>query len=180
LKLPAINRKTCFTEKEKELVARFFLYASNLPLPIEPQKPVFEVSYLVIAEDILNFWKQAAKNKNPGSGRYSYKFLLICGKPLAKLVAKLAIACFKNSFLPKKLKEAIVIVLDKLGKTPEIYSTLAGYRPISLLPTLVKTITLILAKRVIEAAEKYSLLLIEQIGNRKNRSIELAIRLLAA
>jgi hypothetical protein len=71
-------------------------------------------------------------------------------------------------------------VLNKPEKTLEVYSTPAGYRYISLLPTLAKTMTSILVKRVAEAAEKYGLLPIEQIDKRKNRSIELAIRLLAA
>jgi hypothetical protein len=46
-----------------------------------------------------------------------------------------------------------------------------------LLSALGKVIETAIRKRMAEAAETYRLLLEEQIGNRKGRSIELAIRM---
>ena len=43
--------------------------------------------------------------------------------------------------------------------------TLGGYRPIALLPTVGKVLEAVVARRVIEAAKAYSLLLDKQIGN---------------
>ncbi len=49
-----------------------------------------------------------------------------------------------------------------------MYKTLEGYRPIALLPIIRKVVEAIVAKKVIEAAEAYSLLPTEQIGNREH------------
>ena len=69
------------------------------------------------------------------------------------------------------------MVLQKPGKTSETYRTPGGYRPIALLPTVGKVIEALVAKRVTEAVEAYSLLPAEQMGNREHRSTELAVRL---
>ena len=72
------------------------------------------------------------------------------------------------------------MVLQKPGKTPETYRTPGGYRPIALLPTVRKVIEALVAKRVTRAVEAYSLLPVEQIGNREYRSTKLAVRLVVA
>ena len=72
------------------------------------------------------------------------------------------------------------MVLQKPSKQLAAYRTVGGYRPIALLPTLRKVIEAIVAKRVIEAAEAYGLLLDEQIGNRAYRLTKVAIRLVVA
>ena len=72
------------------------------------------------------------------------------------------------------------MVLQKPNKHPIAYRTVGSYRLIALLPTLEKVIEAIVAKRITEAAEAYSLLPDEQIGNRAHRSTELAIRLVIA
>jgi hypothetical protein len=69
------------------------------------------------------------------------------------------------------------VVLQKPGKTPEIYRIPGGYRPIALLPTIRKVIEAIVARRITKAVEAYGLLPTKQIGNREHRSIELTIRL---
>ncbi len=61
-----------------------------------------------------------------------------------------------------------------------MYKTLGGYRPIALLLTIRKVVEAIVAKKVIEAAEAYGLLPIEQMGNQEHRSTELAVRLVVA
>ena len=61
-----------------------------------------------------------------------------------------------------------------------MYKTPGGYRPIALLPINGKVVEAVVARKVIEAAEAYSLLPTEQIGNREYRSTELAVRLVVA
>ena len=106
--------------------------------------------------------------------------LKLCGPPLYDLLAVLATACLRLGWFPNQFKRAKTVVLQKPGKQPAAYRTVRGYRPIALLPTLRKVIESIVARRIIEAAEAYRLLLDEQIGNRAYRSTELAIRLLVA
>ena len=57
------------------------------------------------------------------------------------------------------------MVLQKPSKQPIAYRRVGDYRPIALLLTLEKVIEAIVAKRVTEVAEAYSLLPDEQIGN---------------
>jgi hypothetical protein len=71
-------------------------------------------------------------------------------------------------------------VLPKARKKLANYRTPGGYRPISLLPTIRKVIEAVVTRRVIEVAEAFGLLPDEQMGNRENRSTELAIRLVTA
>ena len=97
---------------------------------------------------------------------------------LYKILAVLTQRCFELGWYPGRLKEAIAIVLPKPGKKPSDYQIPAGYRPISLLLAIGKTIETVIIYRIIEAAEAYRLLPDKQIGNRRNRSTELAIWLL--
>ena len=65
----------------------------------------------------------------------------------------------------RRLKEAIAIVLLKPSKALADYLKPSSYRPISLLPTIGKVIEAIVTKRITKAAEAYSLLPEEQMGN---------------
>jgi Reverse transcriptase (RNA-dependent DNA polymerase) len=116
--------------------------------------------------------------KAPGLDDLPVGFLKACGKPLAKVLAILATKCFKLGLFPRELKHAKVTVLQKPGKKPAVYKTAGGYRPIALLPCLGKIIEAIAAARIASAAEEHGLLPEEQMGNRKHRSTDLAIRLL--
>ena len=48
--------------------------------------------------------------------------------------------------------------MNKLGKEPAVYKILGGYRPIALLLTIGKVVEAVVVRKVIEAAEAYSLL----------------------
>jgi hypothetical protein len=82
--------------------------------------------------------------------------------------------------LPETSKETKTIVLAKPGKTSEACKTPAGYRPTALLPIIGKALEAIIAGKVTGAAEQHSLLPDDQMGNRKSRSTELAVGLVAA
>ena len=105
--------------------------------------------------------------KAPGIDDLPAGFLKAYGEPLAKVLTILATKCFKLRWFPKGLKHAKVIVLQKLGKKPAAYKTAGGYRLIALLPSIRKLIEAIIAARITKAAEEYSLLLEEQMGNRQ-------------
>ena len=67
-------------------------------------------------------------------------------------------------------------MLAKPGKTMAQKRTPGGWRPITLLSALGKVIKIVIGKQIAEAAETYRLLPEGQMGNRKERSTELAIR----
>ena len=74
-------------------------------------------------------------------------------------------------------RHATVAVLRKPGKSVQVYQTVGGWRPISLLSTMGKTIETIIRKWIAEAAEERHLLLDRQMGNRKDRNTEFAIQM---
>ena len=68
-------------------------------------------------------------------------------------------------------------MLQKPGKSVQAYQMVGGWQPISLLCTMGKAIEAVIGIRIAEAAEERSLLPEGQMGNRKNRNTELAMRM---
>ncbi len=71
-----------------------------------------------------------------------------------------------------------MIILRKTGKTVEEQKSAKAWRPISLLSTVGKVVKAAIYRRITEAAETHNLLPEGQMGNRREQSTELAIRLL--
>ena len=71
------------------------------------------------------------------------------------------------------------MVLRKPGKIIKEQTEAGAYRPISLLCTVGKIIDSVMAARITRAAEESHLLPDMQMGNRANRSTELAVRILS-
>ena len=69
------------------------------------------------------------------------------------------------------------MVLRKPGKTQEQLKEAGSWRPISLLSAVGKVIETAMCNRIADAAEEYRLLPEGQMGNRRERSTELAIRM---
>jgi len=86
-------------------------------------------------------------------------------------------ASFELEYFPQRFRSAGVVVLRKPGKTVKQQQTAGGWRPISLLSAVGKLIEAAIARRITDAAESQGLLPEGQMGNRKNRSTELAVRL---
>jgi hypothetical protein len=107
-------------------------------------------------------------------------FLRACGESLAKALAAIAQASLTLEYFPQRFRNAGVVVLKKPGKTTEQLRAPGGWRPISLLSTLGKVIEGIIGTRIADAAEAQRLLPEGQMGNRKGRSTELAIRLVTS
>ena len=164
------------------LQQRFFPSPSASQPPDTPTatSPSIPISQEVTVEDIRATLQRIAPWKAPGLDDLPTGFLKACGDPLARVLAILATKCFQLGWFPDEFKHAKTIVLPKPGKTPAVYKTAGGYRPIALLPCLGKVIEATLAARVSRAAEEHGLLPEEQMGNRCNRSTDLAVRLLVA
>ena len=103
-------------------------------------------------------------------------FLRACGPPLAAIIAEITNASFALEYYPKRFRVGGVVVLAKPGKTLAQKRTPGAWRPITLLSALGKVVETAIGKRIAEAAETHRLLPEGQMGNRKDRSTELAIR----
>jgi hypothetical protein len=138
----------------------------------------FEVKREVDSAEITEILRQTAAWKAPGpDDLLPIGFLKACGPPLAEILARLANASFSLEYFPKRFRNAGVVVLRKPGKTLRQQQTPGGWRPISLLSTIGKVIETVVGKRIAEAAEEHRLLPDGQMGNRKDRSTELAVRM---
>lgn len=107
-------------------------------------------------------------------------FLKACGEPLYEALAELTNASFRLEYFPKRFRTANVVVLRKAGKTVEEQKSPKAWRPISLLSTVGKVIEATISRRITEAAETHNLLPEGQMGNRRERSTELAVKLLTS
>jgi retron-type reverse transcriptase len=98
------------------------------------------------------------------------------GEPLIQALTALLNQCLKTEYYPKRFRAARTIVLRKPGK-PD-YADPGAWRPIALLSTIGKIFESIMAQRLSGLAEQHKLLPDTQMGNRKNRSTEIALELL--
>ena len=100
---------------------------------------------------------------------------MVCSGALESLT-RLFQACWDLGYHPRKFKEANTIILKKPKKKD--YSDPKSYRPIALLDTLGKALETIISRRLSDLAEKRGLLPSQQMGARRNRSVESALETL--
>jgi hypothetical protein len=210
LKIPALNREgaepaTLHREKAAALSERFFPNPPADLSDIRTQEATFDacrqgeacgwdcacrhqnphsqgltIDRQVDAEEISAILRRTGAWKAPGPDYIPAGFLKACGKPLYEALAELANASFRLEYFPKRFRTANVVVLRKPGKTVEEQRSPKAWRPISLLSTVGKVIEAAICRRITEAAEANGLLPEGQMGNRRERSTELAIRLLTS
>jgi hypothetical protein len=137
-----------------------------------------EIDSQVTPEQVARVIKRASPWKAPGRDGIPTGFLKACGEPLCRTLARLAQASLKLEYFPQRFRDARVTVLRKPGKTTAQLQLAGGWRPIALLNTVGKVIEAIVAERIADAAEANNFLPANQMGNRRNRSAELAVRLL--
>ena len=106
----------------------------------------------------------------------SNRFLRIIVNELLSQLIYLFQAYVDRGYHLRKFKIINTIVLRKLGK--DNYFELKSYRSIALLSTLRKILKKIIAKRLSDCVEKNALLFLEQISARRDRSIEIALKIL--
>lgn len=126
--------------------------------------------------DIADILGKTAPWKAPGEDGIPTGFLKMCGEPLRVALAALAQASFEEAYWPQRFRSANVVVIPKADKTPEQKHLPNAWRPIALLNSMGKVVEKLLSKRIANAAEAHDLLPQGQMGNRRNRSTELAIR----
>jgi hypothetical protein len=145
-------------------------------------KQLFRHSYTMFQRIIKNeikdiikstkFWKAPEKNNIP-TGLFK-----ACGKPLYKTLAALVTSSFNADCFPRRFKIAKITVLLKPNKTIAQKATPGAWRPISLLNTVGKIVKAAFARRITNVAEAKHLLPDGQMGNKRKRSTNLAIRII--
>ena len=117
-------------------------------------------------------WKPC-QDKAPGVNRHPNRLLRAVYEGLKEQFRHLFQACYDLGYHPRPFKKANTIILKKPQKSD--YSEPKAYRPITLLDTLRKALEAVISIRICEYAEANRLLLEEQMGARKGRSVETAL-----
>lgn len=189
LKRPGDAAPTACTHEEKaEIFAEKFFPTAEADLsdiPREKEKHenlaahgAFPMRKSVKPNEVENVIRENKAWKTPGEDLLPISFLKAYGKPVYKALATIAEQSFMMGYVPTRFRSAIVSVIAKGGKT-EAEKELAGaYRPIALLNAMNKVIKKIISDRIATAAEYNDLLPERQMGNRRHRSTEMAIRMI--
>ena len=117
-----------------------------------------------------------ASNKAPGEDWLQTGFLKACGRPFRQAIARIAEDSFRLKHFPRCFRSAQVVVLRKPGKTLQQQQQAGAWRPISLLSCIGKIIEALIGDRLADEVEATGLLPEGQMGNRRQRSTKLAIR----
>jgi hypothetical protein len=131
----------------------------------------------VTADEIEGILRDVRPWKAPEKDNIATGLLKACGKPLHQTLAALIISSFIAAYFPRRFRIAKITVLPKRNKTLEQKSTLGAWRPISLLNIVGKIIEAAFAQRIIDIAEVKHLLLDGQMGNKRNKLTNLAVRM---
>ncbi|KAL4091820.1 hypothetical protein QTP88_026442 [Uroleucon formosanum] len=111
--------------------------SSPLPmaLPASPTTP----------GEVLSIVKKLRNNKSPGHDLINNKIVKNLPPKTIILLTYIFNAIFRLSYFPTTWKSALIIVIPKPGKQPDLPES---YRPISLLPTFGKIFEKLLLKRL--------------------------------
>ncbi|CCE29306.1 uncharacterized protein CPUR_02999 [Claviceps purpurea 20.1] len=126
------------------------------------------------------WWNDKVQSaRAPGLDELPAGFLKACGPALTKVLVHLLNSSYRLGYYPARFRKAKVVILRRQGKKPEEYHEAGGWRPISLLSIVGKVLEVAVAARVTAAAESNGSLPELQMGNRANRSTEVALSTLA-
>jgi hypothetical protein len=136
------------------------------------------ISQRVTEYEIRNIIKSTKSWKTPEKDNIPTGLLKACGKLLHKILALLVISSFNATYFPRRFKIAKITVSPKPNKIITQKATPGAWRPISLLNTVGKVVKAAFARRITNVAEAKHLLPDEQMGNRRGRLTDLAIRMI--
>jgi hypothetical protein len=94
------------------------------------------------------------------------------------MLAALIISSFNAAYFSRRFRTAKVLILPKSNKTVAQKATLGVWRPISLFNAVGKIIKTTFARLITNAAKAKQLLPDGQMGNKRNRSTDLIIRIM--
>jgi hypothetical protein len=94
------------------------------------------------------------------------------------MLAALITSNFNEAYFPRRFRTAKELVLLKPNKTVAQKAILGAWRPIFLLNAVGKIIKAAFARLITDAAEVKQLLSNGQMGNKRDKSTDLAIRIM--
>jgi hypothetical protein len=136
------------------------------------------MSQRVTKDEIEDIIKSTKSWKAPEEDNIFTGLLKACGKLLHKTFAALVTSSFNVIYFPRRFKVAKVTVLPKLNKIITQKATPGAWRLILLLNTIGKIVEAAFARRITNVAEAKHLLSDGQMGNRRERSTDLAVRMI--
>lgn len=132
---------------QKQIIMRIVEFYSDLYRETRPNVQVkFAIKSFpsIMLEEVENAIGSMNNGRAAGQDRVCIEMLKCGGRVLHQALAKLFERCLLLNEVPTSWKEAEVILLHKKGDQ----SDLKNYRPISLLPSIYKVFTKILARRI--------------------------------
>jgi hypothetical protein len=132
----------------------------------------------VTKNEIENIIKSTKFWKAFGENNISIGLFKACGKLLHKTLAALVTSSFNAAYFPRRFKIAKVTILPKPNKIIAQKATPGAWRPILLLNIVGKVVKAAFARRITDIAEAKYLLSDGQMGNRRGRSTDLAIKMI--
>lgn len=176
------ERARTHNEKADFLAAQFFPcttssgFDPSTPWRTDIDQP--EQSFWMVTEkDVTSILAKTGSWKSPGVDYLPAGFIKACHSNIKKAIARLSSASLRLAVFPACFKRGSVTVLRKPGKTLDELEEPGGWRPITLLCHLGKILEAIFAERLTNLAEASLWLPEAQMGNRKGRSTELAVRI---
>lgn len=126
----------------------------------------------VSAVEIGSIIKSLNNKKAPGPDSLSNKTLKSLHRAFPEVLESLFNACICQAYFPSKWKKGSVVMIPKHGKDPE---SVDGYRPITLLSNLGKSLERIIKTELEDFIESRLLINQRQFGFRRGRSTEMAL-----
>jgi hypothetical protein len=132
----------------------------------------------VTKNEIKDIIKSTKSWKTPEKNNIFTGLLKTWGKFLHKILALLVTSSFNAAYFPRRFKIAKITILPKPNKIITQKATPGAWRPILLLNTIGKVVKAAFARRIINVAKAKHLLSDGQMGNRRGRLTDLAIKMI--
>jgi hypothetical protein len=136
------------------------------------------ISQRVTKNEIEDIIKSIESWKAPEKNNIFIGLFKACGKFLHKTLTALVTNSFNAAYFSRKFKIAKITVFLKPNKSIIQKATPEAWRPILLLNIVGKVVEAAFARRITNVAEAKHLLSNKQMGNRRGRSTDLAIRMI--
>jgi len=143
-----------------------------------PANHMLDISSTITSEQVEQAIHRLPNGKAPGPDGIPNEVLKEVAHVIKDDLAQAISKCFASGATPETFRKSITVVLRKERKKD--YSLPSSYRPIALENTIAKLMEKLVAERIADATEAYSLLSWNQMGARKQRSTLTALELLTS
>lgn len=124
-----------------------------------------------IAEDIIQIIRTLRNSKSTGVDGITTKVIKYVGSIISLPLSHIINLCISSGIYPNKLKTSIIKPIFK----KEDRENMQFYRPVALIPIFSKIIEKIIYKNFYDFFESYNIIVKEQYGFRKKKTINMAV-----